>query len=185
MSEEYNLLLLHCLYGGLTMTAIDKSVRHGNLDFIKILHNHDHKCTTEAMDTAAFFGHLEIITFLHEHRTEGCTTEAMDNAAMNGHFGVVQWLHENRTEGCTELAFNVIASRLDYKEQLLFLYNNYKHVVPKVNEETYKKLLPFIEEDFKRTFKKIEKQNIVREFLAKQVVYHPTSSYVKRIVNSF
>ena len=77
------------------------------------------------------------------------------------------------------------AAAHDYQDILKFLYNNYKHLVTKVEQNTYEKLLPFIQEDFRKKFEKIEKENIVREFLAKKLVYHPSSCYMKRIVEKF
>jgi hypothetical protein len=133
---------------------------------------------------AAENGHLDIVKWLHEHRIEGCTTNAMDNAAGNGHLDIVKWLHEYRTEGCSTWAFSY-AIRGDHNDIIEFLYNNYKHLITKVTDVTYMKLLPFIQEKFKKTFVKIEKENMVRDFIAKKLVYHPTSSYMKRIVDSF
>lgn len=136
------------------------------------------------MDLAAENGRLDIVKWLHEHRIEGCTTKAMDNAAGNGHLEVVKWLHGYRTEGCSAWAFSY-AIRGDHRNTIEFLYDNYKHLVTKVTDATYMKLLPLIQENFKKTYVKIEKENIVRDFIAKKLVYHPTSPYMKRIVDSF
>ena len=91
----------------------------------------------------------------------------MDWAADQGHFHIVKWLHENRSEGCTELAMDYAAEK-NFYSILEFLYNNYKHLVTKVNNSTYEKLLPFIQEDFRKIFEKLEKENIVRQFISKK-----------------
>jgi hypothetical protein len=161
------------------------AAKNGHLDVVKWLHEHRTEgCTTVAMNYAAYKGHLHVVKWLHKNRTEGCTTYAMDLATSNGHLHIVKWLHENRTEGCTAEAMN-IATRKGHLEILQYLYSNYKHLVTKVNQQTYQKILPFIQEDFRKIFEKIQKENIVREFITKKLVYHPTSCYMKRIVNNF
>ena len=200
-------------YAECTTDAMDDAARNGHLDVVKWLHeNRTEGCTTAAMDFAAKNGHLDVVKWLHENRTEGCTVTAIGRAAINGHTDVVKFLHENRTEGCYQntidfaagyghlevvkflhensdvgcsIAAFHFARQLGQTEVLQFLYNNYKQLVTKVNDETYKKLLPFIQEDFEKVFRKIEKENIVREFLAQKLVYHPLSCYMKRIVKNF
>ena len=187
----------------ITYEAMDEAAENGHLNIVKWLHeNRTEGCSTKAIDDAAGNGFLDVVKWLHENRTEGCTTSAIDLAAISGHFDIVKFLHENRTEGCTNKAFDGIFNPsfyLDfstyYKQKekidsnnktiLKFLYNNYKHLVTKVNDNTYEKLLPLIQEDFRKKFEKIEKENIVREFLSKKLVYHPSSCYMKRIVDNF
>ena len=163
----------------------NRAAESGHHHIVKWLHqNRTEGCTSWAMDLAACNGHLDVVKFLHENRTEGCTSWAMDWAAGRGHLDVVKFLHENRTEGCTQIAMDY-ASCNSNTEILEFLYNNYKHLVTKVNDKTYEDLLPFIQEDFRKVFRKIEKENIVREFISKKLVYHPSSCYMKRIVDNF
>lgn len=116
----------------------------------------------------------------------GCTTNAMDLAACNGFFNIVKFLHQNRNEGCTIYGINTTAILCD-NTHILFLYKNYKHLITRnmLYERTYKRLLPFIIDDFVKLFCKIEKQNIVRNFIAKTIVYHPMSAYMKRIISTF
>ena len=139
------------------------------------------------IEWAAINGYLDVIQWLLENRSlqeNYCATSIMQYAAFYGHLDVVKFLHENRTEGCTQIAMDY-ASCNSNTEILEFLYNNYKHLVTKVNDKTYEDLLPFIQEDFRKVFRKIEKENIVREFISKKLVYHPSSCYMKRIVDNF
>jgi phage tail protein X len=164
---------------------MDYAASYGHLDIVKWLHeNRTEGCTEQAMNLAASYGHLDIIIYLHTNRTEGCTFRAIDYAAAHGHLEVVKFLYENRKEGCTVDAMNY-ANNKGHLDILKFLCGHYKHLVTKVNEKVYEKLLPIIQEDFRSLFTRIEKENIVREFIAKKLVYHPSSSYIKRIVGRF
>lgn len=170
---------------GCTTNAMNDAARNGFLDVVKWLHeNRTEGCTTKAMDLAACNGHLDIVKWLHENRTEGCTTFTIDLAVCNGHFEIVKFLRENRTEGCTALAFDY-ATMNNSLDILKFLYVNYKHLVTKVHRETYEMLIPFLQADFRALFTRIEKEMIVKEFLCKKIVYHPSSCYIKRIVGRF
>ncbi|EGG16455.1 hypothetical protein DFA_08993 [Cavenderia fasciculata] len=93
--------------------AMDILSSRGCMEGIQYLHFEccQAKCTTYAMDWAAYSGYLSIVQFLDQHRTEGATTRAMDYAARNGHFETVKWLHFNRTEGCSVNAMDGAAER--------------------------------------------------------------------------
>ena len=153
---------------------------NGHLNVVKYLHEHRSEgCTDFAIDYAAKNGHLEVIKFLDKHRSEGCTRYAMDDAARNGHLEVVKYLHENRSEGCSRRAFESCSPQI-----LQFLCENYYNIVKTLDEQTYnEKVLPIAVKKLRRSMKLLQKLTIIETFLCKQLVWAPTSSYIKRITN--
>lgn len=170
----------HCKYNYKIDEEIVTALENGDLATIIAKHNSGSAFNAHIMDRAAQLGYLDIVKFLHENRTEGCSNGAMDLAAEHGHIHVVKFLQENRTEGCTEYA--IVNGNLEIVEYLLPFYPQY---IKKLNDEQYEKVIPIIQKMFAGTFSKIKKENIVKEFLAKRLIYHPTASYMKRLVDNF
>lgn len=71
----------------------------------------------------------------------------------------------------------------DY-DTLMYLYKRNQYSLDELSN-TSDTIMSVLEYDFKKLFRKIEKQNIVRTFILKKIVYHPNSSYIKRLVNNF
>jgi len=82
--------------GKCTTDAMNCAAFNGNICSLMFLHETGHGCTTDAMDCAAMNGHLDILKWLHKYRTEGCTDQAMCWAASNGYFDIVKWLYKHR-----------------------------------------------------------------------------------------
>jgi hypothetical protein len=73
----------------------------------------------------------------------------------------------------------------DHMEIVEFLLDKYPSYVIKLPQSSYAKIVPLIQKRFVITFRKIENENIVREFLRKKLIYHPASLYMKRLVENF
>ncbi len=115
-----------------------------------------------------------------------CWESAMYMAVYDGRLDIVQWLYSNQSEGEVHYMMK-LAATLDHLDILQFLYNHNKTIkcIQEMNENTYEKVLPFILLDFRKMFDHIQKQVTVREFIRKKIVYHPHSSYMRRIVSEF
>ncbi|EFA75784.1 hypothetical protein PPL_10839 [Heterostelium album PN500] len=92
-------------YTSITMDAV---AGHGDLEFLKQLHNKHMNCTAKAMHRAAENGHIEVVRFLHENRTEGCRVYTMEKVVANVDFDVFKYLFENRKE------LDIPAKTMDY-----------------------------------------------------------------------
>ncbi|KAI8928862.1 hypothetical protein BC831DRAFT_446935 [Entophlyctis helioformis] len=84
--------------------SLDDAAMRSNLKMLRLLHANGAKCSSRAMDWAAYNCNLSIIKFLHSERHEGCTVRAIDGAAAQGHYHIVKWLLANRHEGFTMAA---------------------------------------------------------------------------------
>ena len=98
----------------------------------------------------------------------------MDDAARNGHLEVVKYLHENRSEGCRR-AFESCSPQI-----LQFLCENYYNIVKTLDEQTYNEKKCYLLLSKTETIYEItSKLTIIETFLCKQLVWTPTSSYIK------
>ncbi|EFA75844.1 hypothetical protein PPL_10899 [Heterostelium album PN500] len=95
-------------YTSITMDAV---AGHGDLEFLKQLHNKHMNCTAKAMHMAEN-GHIEVVRFLHENRTEGCRVKELDIPAKTMDYfakykdsSALQWLKDNSTLQCSHEAY--------------------------------------------------------------------------------
>ncbi len=159
--------------------------RNGHLHIVQWLHeNIVLNCTTAAMDYAAMHGHLETVKWLHNYRSEGCTNYAMDFAAMNGHYEVIEWLHKNRKEGCTVSGIRR-AIEHNHLDIAFYLLKQYPINIVRIYDKGYQSLLPLIQKHFREVFMKIRADVMIKRFISKKIVYHPSSPYIRRLIQTF
>lgn len=174
------------------MSLIGIAAFNGDYETFVSEHNKKGLDKTEAahmMNRVIEYGHLEIVRFLHVGRRKDKSFDLI-LAARFGRLDIVQYFIENRYDP-TWMDWDVedaLFEAIEY-EQWEVAYDLFHrlplHSIPEMSRFRYNKLIPFIQEHFAETFDRIRRENIVREFLAKKLVYHPTSSYVKRVVESF
>ncbi|OQS07525.1 hypothetical protein THRCLA_00462 [Thraustotheca clavata] len=82
-----------CFY--LTM---ERAIEHGNLNILKILHQHGIPFPANSWKIVCEYGRLNIATYLHQEHwawKESWRGQATEVAAEKGHLNMIQFLHEN------------------------------------------------------------------------------------------
>lgn len=180
---------------GCSYKAIDYAAQFNHFDIVQWLsYNTTEGCSRSAFQYAVKNGNLELVKFLNERHREcykfisnyddsDMFRNLSETAVKENQLDILKYLILQGYGAPSYLLRKAVKS--GHLQIIHFFVMTYKHLIPQVDRETYEKLIPFIQEQFAETFKKIQKENIVRDFISKRLLYHPTSSYMKRVVESF